>query len=154
MPNGIFLVLNWVDQDLKQIFTESSIMPPSFDRDHVKIILYNILCAINYLQTANIIHRDLKPGNLLITDTCGIKICDFGLARSMPEGYDQLIGVSKQDLDHYNQEIACKKDSASSYHSESTLAGTISAVYSNGSNESNKKNERELVADILNFTRE
>lgn len=88
LPNGIFLVLNWVDQDLKQIFTDSSIMPPSFDREHVKIILYNILCSINFLQSANIIHRDLKPGNLLITDTCGIKICDFGLSRSMPEGYD------------------------------------------------------------------
>ena len=44
-----------------------------------------MLCGINYLHSANIIHRDLKPSNILIDSDCRIKICDFGLARSMPK---------------------------------------------------------------------
>jgi len=29
-------------------------------------------------------HRDLKPGNILINSKCVVKICDFGLARTVP----------------------------------------------------------------------
>lgn len=83
IPPAIFIVMSWYDNDLKAVFT--AINPPSFDVEHAKIILYNMLCAINYLQTANIMHRDIKPSNLLLTDNCGVKICDFGLARTMPK---------------------------------------------------------------------
>lgn len=53
--------------------------------EHAKIIFYNLLCAVNYLHSANVIHRDLKPGNILLTDQCSVKICDFGLARTLPK---------------------------------------------------------------------
>jgi mitogen-activated protein kinase 1/3 len=49
----------------------------------VKSIVYDILCALNYLHSGNIIHRDLKPANILVNDDCTIQICDYGLARSM-----------------------------------------------------------------------
>lgn len=57
--------------------------------------MYNILCSLNFLETANVIHRDLKPGNILITDKCGIQICDFGFARTLPEGF---VSKSEQSL--------------------------------------------------------
>jgi len=51
--------------------------------DHVVTILYNLLCALNYMHSAGIVHRDLKPANLLIDSNCYVKICDLGLARCL-----------------------------------------------------------------------
>jgi serine/threonine protein kinase len=41
------------------------------------------LCAVKYLHSANVLHRDLKPANVLVNEDCSVKICDFGLARSI-----------------------------------------------------------------------
>jgi len=35
------------------------------------------------------VHRDFKPANLLLNKDCQVKICDFGISRSLP---DSLIG--------------------------------------------------------------
>lgn len=46
------------------------------------------MCALNFIHTANVIHRDIKPANILIDDNCQIFICDFGLARTLPENFE------------------------------------------------------------------
>ena len=38
--------------------------------DHIVVILYNMLCALNYMHSAGIVHRDLKPANFLINENC------------------------------------------------------------------------------------
>jgi serine/threonine protein kinase len=48
---------------------------------HVKTIMFNFLCGLNYLHSAGIIHRDIKPANIIISSDCTAKIIDFGLAR-------------------------------------------------------------------------
>ena len=55
--------------------------------DNVKAILYNTLCALKYLHSANIVHRDLKPQNILIGNMCEAVICDFGLSRTLPKSH-------------------------------------------------------------------
>src|SRR4030095_3736246 len=40
-----------------------------------------ILSALSALHSRHIVHRDLKPSNVFLTDD-GIKLLDFGLARS------------------------------------------------------------------------
>lgn len=49
-----------------------------------ELIFFNCICAIKFLHSANIIHRDIKPSNIIIDKDFNIRICDFGLARTMP----------------------------------------------------------------------
>ena len=52
--------------------------------DKVKGLLYNMLCALNFMHSANIVHRDLKPSNIMVGKNGHIMLCDFGLARTLP----------------------------------------------------------------------
>jgi mitogen-activated protein kinase 1/3 len=54
-------------------------------------MVYDIVCGLSYLHKACIIHRDLKPANILVNDDCTIQICDFGLARSVKEIFDEIV---------------------------------------------------------------
>jgi serine/threonine protein kinase len=48
-------------------------------------IIRQVLEGLKYLHSVGIIHRDIKPANILIDYyTVRIKICDFGLARTLP----------------------------------------------------------------------
>ncbi|RLN94536.1 hypothetical protein BBJ28_00006614 [Nothophytophthora sp. Chile5] len=49
--------------------------------DQVQYFLYQLLCGIQYLHSADVLHRDLKPSNILVNSDCRLKIIDFGLAR-------------------------------------------------------------------------
>jgi mitogen-activated protein kinase 15 len=50
---------------------------------HNRYILHQLLKGIKFMHSAEVIHRDLKPSNLLLNSDCHLKICDFGLARSL-----------------------------------------------------------------------
>ena len=50
---------------------------------HQIYLFYQILKALKYLHSAELIHRDLKPSNVLLNSECIVKICDFGLIRTL-----------------------------------------------------------------------
>ena len=72
--------MEYMGIDLNQLLTHKI----AFTEKHLIKIVYNTLCAMQFLHEANVMHRDLKTANILITSDCNAKICDFGLSRSLP----------------------------------------------------------------------
>lgn len=68
---------------------------------HFQSFIYQILCGLKYIHSANVLHRDLKPGNLLVNADCELKICDFGLARGITVDYDKLSGTGGGPMTEY-----------------------------------------------------
>jgi eukaryotic-like serine/threonine-protein kinase len=52
------------------------------EKDAVAMAL-DVIRALAYVQKFKIVHRDIKPGNLLLTPTGHVKLCDLGLAKPM-----------------------------------------------------------------------
>ena len=75
----LYVVMEYAESDLKKII-KSNI---NLEMQHTQHIIYNLLCAIKYLHESNVLHRDLKPANVLINEDCTVKLCDYGLARSI-----------------------------------------------------------------------
>lgn len=80
--NELYLYEEIMEADLHAIIRSGQ---PLTDA-HFQSFIYQILCGLKYIHSANVLHRDLKPGNLLVNADCELKICDFGLAR----GYSDI----------------------------------------------------------------
>lgn len=81
----LYLVFEWVDQDLKRYMDEVSRSSPRGGRltgDKVRQLMYQLLEGLDYCHAKGIVHRDLKPQNLLMDRNGTLKIADFGLARA------------------------------------------------------------------------
>lgn len=75
----LYLVFEFVDTDLHKL-----IMSPQYlTIRHIQVFLYQLLCGLKYIHSANVIHRDMKPANILLNEDCTLMICDFGLSRVM-----------------------------------------------------------------------
>ncbi|KAL7808418.1 protein kinase [Trichoderma gracile] len=85
--NSIFLVLEFVEHDLKSILQD---MPEPFLSSEVKRLLLQLTAGVSYLHQNYILHRDLKTSNLLLSNRGLLKIADFGMARHVGDPRPKL----------------------------------------------------------------
>jgi mitogen-activated protein kinase 1/3 len=79
----IFFVMEYIESDLADLI---ALGPESgLTEDHLTLLVYNLLCAMKFLHSANVLHRDIKPSNILVNANCDVKICDYGISRTIPE---------------------------------------------------------------------
>ncbi|KAI0225886.1 Mitogen-activated protein kinase 15, partial [Lamellibrachia satsuma] len=77
----IYLVFEFMDTDLHNVIKRGNILKDV----HKRYIMYQLLKATKYMHSGNVIHRDHKPSNILLDGECFVKVCDFGLARSLTQ---------------------------------------------------------------------
>lgn len=73
----LYIVTELLDTDLHLVLKSRQ----PLEEDHLRFIVYQLIKSLIYTHSSGIIHRDLKPGNLLLTGSCELKVCDYGLAR-------------------------------------------------------------------------
>jgi len=74
----IYLVFEYMETDLHAVIRANIL-----EDIHKQYIMYQLFRACKFLHSADIIHRDMKPSNILLNSDCQMKVCDFGLARSI-----------------------------------------------------------------------
>nr|ABC94475.1 extracellular signal-regulated kinase 7 [Danio rerio] len=75
----IYLIFEFMDTDLHAVIKKGNLLKDI----HKRYVMYQLLKATKYLHSGNVIHRDQKPSNILLDSDCFVKLCDFGLARSL-----------------------------------------------------------------------
>lgn len=90
----IFLVMEYMDYDLKALMDLMRKKKQPFCQSEVKCLMLQLLQGVKYLHDNWVLHRDLKTSNLLLNSCGELKICDFGMARqygSPLKPYTQLV---------------------------------------------------------------
>lgn len=81
----IYLVFDYMETDLHAVIRANIL-----EEIHKQYIIYQLLKAIKYMHSGELLHRDMKPSNILLNSECHVKVADFGLARSVAHGKDDV----------------------------------------------------------------
>lgn len=87
----LYLVFDYMPTDLYCLIRSNILQEV-----HIQYITYQLLAALKYVHGAGLVHRDIKPSNVLVDSNVKVKLCDFGLCRSIPN-QQSLAGKSFTD---------------------------------------------------------
>jgi serine/threonine-protein kinase len=77
-----FIVMEFINgQSLKEYISRNAPLPVG----QAVSIAAQILAGLEYAHRSGLIHRDIKPQNVLITNDGGVKVTDFGIAKSVSD---------------------------------------------------------------------
>jgi len=79
----IYLICDYMESDLHAVIRASIL-----EEIHKQYIIYQLLRSLKYMHSGQMLHRDIKPSNILLNSDCQVKVCDFGLARSIVQQND------------------------------------------------------------------
>ncbi|CAG5122455.1 unnamed protein product, partial [Candidula unifasciata] len=83
----LYLVFEYVDKNMLELL---ELHQNGVQFEKVRSLTYQLCKAVQWCHARNIIHRDIKPENLLISKAGVLKLCDFGFARNIAGGADDL----------------------------------------------------------------
>ena len=89
LGSDLYLTFELMECDLEHAIRMGKVR----EEEQQRFIAVQVLRALKYLHGAGLLHRDLKPANILIDGLFQVKLCDFGLVRSM--------GLYAKDLTQY-----------------------------------------------------
>ena len=81
--NDIWIVTDYMDGDLRRIIKSRREIEPL----KVRMYMAQLIAALHHVHALDSIHRDLKPANVLVSRKGNLKLCDFGLARTVKQNH-------------------------------------------------------------------
>jgi len=87
-----FLVMEYVDGlTLRQLLQQGKLAP-----EQALAIVPKICAALEFAHQKGVVHRDIKPENILLDKQGQVKIADFGIAKMLAFGPQDLAVVAHQ----------------------------------------------------------
>lgn len=60
-----------------------------FNEKEISVIIRESLQGLAFLHSMRKLHRDIKSGNILLTDSGGVKLADFGVSTQLTKTFSK-----------------------------------------------------------------